>query len=56
MNWLAVAVPPTAINKLGSLGHAITLAVAVIVENGGTGSGKAATVASKVVRQWVLGD
>ena len=23
---------------------------------GGTGSGKAATVASKVVRQWVLGD
>ena len=32
------------------------IAVAVIVENGGTGSGKAATVASKVVRQWVLGD
>ena len=31
------------------------IAVAVIVENGGTGSGKAATVASKVVRQAVLG-
>ena len=32
------------------------IAVAVIVENGGTGSGAAATVASKVVRQAVLGD
>lgn len=31
------------------------IAVAVIVENGGTGSGAAATVASKVVRQAVLG-
>ncbi|WP_195988298.1 penicillin-binding transpeptidase domain-containing protein [Clostridium sp. D53t1_180928_C8] len=32
------------------------IAIAVIVENGGTGSGAAATVASKVVRQAVLGD
>lgn len=31
------------------------IAVAVIVENGGTGSGSAATAASKVVRQAVLG-
>lgn len=32
------------------------IAVAVIVENGGTGSGAAATVASKVIRQAVLGN
>lgn len=31
------------------------IAVAVIVENGGTGSGEAATVASRVVRQQILG-